>query len=241
MSPRRFVALSFLAFPIAIQAPFVRLARVFRYPDILRAPPAEILTAFHDGGGALIATWYLFAFTILVFLAGALVLAHAQTGKPSIPLRAATVFAALSALVQMTGLLRWVFVVPVLAKQFFEAQTAEARGVVATVFAVQHQAFGVLLGEHLGQIFLSLWTISVAVGLGWLPKVLRGLGLIAGMTMLLGVSDGFATVLPVGNALTKTLPIIAFVVWSIWLLLLGLLLLRRPGASEIAAASTAVA
>jgi Domain of unknown function (DUF4386) len=132
----------------------------------------------------------------------------------------------------MTGLLRWVFVVPLLARQFVEAQTAEARALVTTLFTVQHQAFGVLLGEHLGQLFLSLWTVGVAIGLASLPKALRALGVAAGITMLAGVTDGFATVLPVGGALTKSLPMVAFVLWSIWLLCLGLILIiPRAGAT----------
>jgi hypothetical protein len=233
MNPRRFVALCFLVFPLAIQVPFARLAAVFRYPAILRESPAEILAAFHQGGTALIASWYLFAITILIFLAGALALAHVQEEKPSIALRAAGVLAAVSALVQMTGLLRWVFVVPLLARQFMEAQTDEARALVTTLFTVQHQAFGVVLGEHLGQLFLSLWTLAVAFGLASAPKVLRALGIAAGLTMLAGISDGFATVLPVGNAVTKALPMLGFVLWSIWLLYLGVTLMirREPDAA----------
>src|SRR4051794_22365273 len=144
ITSRRLAGLSFIVFPLAIQVPFLRLARTFRYPDILREPPGDILTAFQQGGSALIANWYLFAATIPLFLVGALLL----------PLPIARVFAAISAAVQMTGLLRWVFVVPVLAEQYAEAATEQARSSIATIFMVQHQALGVVLGEHLGQFFL---------------------------------------------------------------------------------------
>jgi uncharacterized protein DUF4386 len=230
MTPRRLVGLTFIVFVLAIQVPFVRLARVFRYPDILRQPPEEILSAFQQGGGALIGTWYLFAIVIVLFLAAALALPHVQREAPLIPLRVATGFAALSALVQMAGLLRWVFVVPGLAKQFAEARSAEAKSMVMMVFSVQHQAFGVMLGEHLGQLLLALWTIGVAVGLDSLPRAIRVLGIASGALMLAGLSDGFSTVLPLESALLKPMPMIAFTVWSIWLLALGASLLRQVGA-----------
>src|SRR4051795_2125835 len=105
ITSRRLAGLSFIVFPLAIQIPFLRLARTFRYPDILREPPGEILAAFHQGGSALIANWYLFAATIPLFLIGALALPHSEGEPRSAALQVATVFAAISGVVQMTGLL----------------------------------------------------------------------------------------------------------------------------------------
>lgn len=220
ITSRRLAGLSFIVFPLAIQIPFLRLARTFRYPDILREPPGDVLTAFQQGGSALIANWYLFAATIPLFLIGALLL----------PLRIARVFAAISAVVQMTGLLRWVFVVPVLGNEYAQATTEEARSAITTIFMVQHQALGVVLGEHLGQLFLALWTVAAAVGLASLPRALRVVGVAAGLTMLAGIADGFATVLPIQSAVMKALPMIAFTAWSLWLLALGVSLVGRQSA-----------
>lgn len=39
-----------IALPIAFNAAFAALARMFDYPDILRRPTEEVLARFRDGG-----------------------------------------------------------------------------------------------------------------------------------------------------------------------------------------------
>jgi hypothetical protein len=59
---------------------------------------------------------------------------------------------------QMVGLLRWTFVVPVLAEQYATGGPVNQK-IAASLFQVLHQYGGVLLGEHLGQLFTIIWVL----------------------------------------------------------------------------------
>jgi hypothetical protein len=140
-------------------------------------------------------------------------------------LQAATPLGVASAVLQMLGLLRWVVLVPLLAKAYADPSATPAhRQAIALVFEAQHQLFGVLMGEFAGQLLLALWTAGVALSVEarWQQ---RPLGLAAAALFLLGSADSLRMVLPVPDAFGP-LPTIAFAVWSLWCALLGWIVLR---------------
>ena len=139
----------------------------------------------------------------------------------------AVVAAAISGAVQLVGLLRWTLVVPVIAAH------AAAHGdtpAVALVFEVQHQLFGVLLGEHVGQLMLAAWT-WVVVGAPDLPRALWWAGRLSAVLVVVGLVDGWATVRPLGVDV-GTLPVIGFGAWALVMLGLGVVLIRRGLVAE---------
>lgn len=235
---RAFTGALLLVFPFLIQIPYGILTANFEYPNILRQPADVILRRYAEGGLALTSIWYLFAISILPLLAGITLLpAVASTARPQW-LKAATPLGVASAVLQMLGLLRWVVLVPLLAKAYMEpSATSAQREAIEVAFLVQHQLFGVLMGEHLGQMLLALWTAGVVLSLAAgtrLQQVQRWMGLCASVLFLIGSAESLASVFPALSALA-VVPAIAFLLWSVWCGLLGWLVLRNGTGPEIAA------
>jgi hypothetical protein len=210
-----------MAFVVAANAAFVGLIVQFDYDDVLRRPPAEVLSAFQAGGDVLIATWALFMLAALAFAPLALGVSkwlHARFGEPA---AIATSLGVASAVLQAVGLSRWVFAIPVLA-QAHAADPADADHVFM-LYAVLNQFAGVAIGEHLGQMLLIGWTSGVALTL-WRSRepmfqVLATPAALIGPAWLIGQTELYATVLP-------ALPVIeaapfAFMAWEVWILVLG--------------------
>ncbi|HET9915259.1 MAG TPA: DUF4386 family protein [Anaerolineales bacterium] len=82
-----------------------------------------MLTRFHAGGNALIYTWLAFAWIGLPMLLGVIMLKRILEGENSQFLETATTLGVIGFVVQLMGLLRWVFVVPVLACLFTDPTT----------------------------------------------------------------------------------------------------------------------
>jgi hypothetical protein len=139
-----------------------------------------------------------------------------------------TTIGVIGLVVQMLGLLRWVFVVPVLAANFAGGNeiTKEASKVA---FQVVHQYGGVVLGEHLGQLFTIIWTMGICYAIiksEVLPTGAAWLGCITSAIYLLAQTELFETVIP-------SFPVIAWAglvgstLWLLWLVCVGGYLIRK--------------
>jgi Domain of unknown function (DUF4386) len=213
--------------PLWFNATFALLGRRFDYPDILRRPTSEILQRFRAGGSSLIILWWAFMLSGLLLVVGAVLLGQALGFEGIVPL--ATIFGVLAGLVQMLGLLRWVYLVPVFARTYADPSlTPDKREVQAAVFRALHQYLGVGVGEHLGYLFTGIWSILIGVGviqatalptwLGW-PAVLIGAGLVAGSAEFLGPNE------ETGWGLAGAAIPILYIAWSVWLLAMGVALI----------------
>ena len=229
---------------ILVNIPYSLLITTFDYPDILRAPTADILTQFAAGGPELIWTWLAFAWVGLPILLGILLLPHALADdSPSTPGRLsgnlAWFFGVTGVLAQIIGLLRWPFVVPVLAHSYTAPQaTEQTREAVATVFQALHQYGGVVLGEHIGQTFTILWMILLSFSLlrqGKLPRWISWAGFAVAGIYSLAQAELLATVMP-GFPVWDSAGMVGSLSWLGWLIALGIALLRqtRSRANEYA-------
>jgi hypothetical protein len=206
--------------------PYTILSIIFDYPNILRQETGTILTKFYDGGSTLIWTWWAFAILGLPLIEAYVLIGQKLENKFYF-VRWATTLGIIGLLVQMIGLLRWTFVVPVLANNFMKGNemTKEASKVA---FQVVHQYGGVVLGEHIGQLFTIAWTVMITSAFAQLklfPKWTIWLGYISSVIYLLAQTELFATVL-------TNFPVIDFAgfigstLWLIWLLIVGVKMLR---------------
>jgi hypothetical protein len=174
---RRFVAALLILVPIAFSVCFALLQAWFEYPDILRQPTVDILTKFRAGGESLVAVWYVLTLTALLFIPIA-VLLHRLLAEGEAPalLRVATAFGVVAGLTQALGFLRWPFLVPHLARVYLAPETSEAeRAAAAMVFEAFHRYAGMGVGEHLGYLSTSVWTIGVALIMWRAPQFGRAL------------------------------------------------------------------
>jgi hypothetical protein len=213
--------------PLWFNTTFALLGKQFDYPDILRRPTAEILERFRAGGSTLILLWWTFMLSGLLLIAGAVLLGQVLGFGGIVPL--AVTVGVLAGLVQMLGLLRWVYVVPSLARAYADPTLQpEQREVHAAVFRALHQYLGVGVGEHLGYLFTGVWSVLIGVGiiqgtalptwLGW-PGIVIGAGLATGSAEFLGPNEER------GWALADAGIPILYVAWSVWLLAIGIALI----------------
>lgn len=216
------------------------LSSTFEWPDILREPPEVVLPAFVAGGTSLVWTWFAVAWTYAILLVPILLLPAALGRRDDPVLRAATFVGASSVLLSLIGFLRWVFVVPALADSY-AAGDPTTKAAVAAAWTAQHQFGGALLGEHLGQLLVIGWSITVSVVIlrsGVLARWVGWAGLVASVLYLSGQGDILATAVPsfpvwdLGGLLGSTL-------WGLWVLALGVAVLRarirRPTTAAVPA------
>jgi hypothetical protein len=224
VTTRTFSGVLAIVLPLAFNATFFALGSAFEYPDILRQPTADILEKFSGGGPGLVRLWYLFATTALLAIPLAVLLGNLFAPMQPALARASTVAGVLSGLVQTLGLLRWVFLVPGLAAVAADAAADPAtRSAAIVVFEAAHRYLGVGVGEHLGYLFTGAWTlllsaITVREGLGrpWLGA----LGTVAALGIMIGMLE------PAGWEPAGLVVALSYILWSLWLIAFGVLLLR---------------
>lgn len=218
-----------IAAPIWFNVWFAVLASRFDYPDILRRPADEILARFRAGGSSLILVWWAFMASGGLLIAAAVLLSRVLGPRAATVSAIALVVGVLAGLVQVLGLLRWVYLVPVLARMNDDPDASEAtRTAVGVTFRAFHQYLGVGVGEHLGYLLTGAWTglvgiailrgDAVASWLGWLALPI-GAGLVVASSEFLGPNEEHGWELA-----GKAVPVL-YVLWSIWLLALGVALL----------------
>ncbi len=233
MKSNKLIGAAFITFPIAINFPFAMLASRFDYPDILRAPAGQVLERFHAGGTSLVLIWYAFAITMIPVLAAMLALPLLPGSGNRLRLGVATTFGAIATVFQILGLIRWTFVVPVLANIYTDPNSTEAmRTSAAVTFAAFHQYAGVAIGEHLGQLFTAIWMGMLGFEMLRAPLFrawLGWLGLVGAILWIIGLAEGFATVLPFHPGILAAVAPVAFLVMGIWMICLGVVLWRETG------------
>jgi uncharacterized protein DUF4386 len=203
------------------------LSSTFNWPDILREPPEVVLPAFVAGGTSLVWTWFAVAWTYAILLVPILLLPAALGRRDDPVLRAATFVGAASVLLSLIGFLRWVFVVPALAGSY-AAGDPTTQAAVAAAWMAQHQFGGALVGEHLGQLLAIGWSITVSMLIlrsRTLPRWVGWAGLVASVLYLFNQGDILATAVP-GFPVFDLAGFIGSSLWAIWLIALGLAVLR---------------
>ena len=114
MNVERAAGVVLIVAPLWFNATFALLGKRFDYPNILRRPTDEILDRFRAGGSSLILLWWMFMLSGLLLIPGVVLLGQALGFTGIVPL--AVTVGVLAGLVQMLGLLRWVYLVPSLAR-----------------------------------------------------------------------------------------------------------------------------
>jgi len=209
--------------------PYSLLIANFQYPDILRQSAGEILSRFHEGGPGLILTWWAFGFVGIPLIYSVIVL-HSLLEREDTPyLLAGTVCGVISLFAQLVGLLRWTFVVPILANAFVDPASSQATKDAAIItFQAVHHYGGVIIGEHIGQLFTIIWMFAVGAAMlksSWFRPWLGWFGILSGIIYLLAQLDLFATVIP-GLPVISIAGLVGSLLWLLWLILIGIRMLR---------------
>ena len=140
---------------------------------------------------------------------------------------------ATSVVLSLVGFLRWVFVVPPLARSYV-AGDATTQAAVEAAWTAQHQFGGALLGEHLGQV-LHRWSVTLCVVMLRTRVLPRWLG---------WRRPGGERAVPAqpGRHIRHRVPgfpvwdlagLLGSTGWGLWVAALGVTLLRRPAAATV--------
>ena len=211
--------------PIAFNTTFFLLQRSFSYPDILRQPTEIILRRFQEGGAPLRRLWY--AFTLSAVLFTPVPVLVQQVFGPDTPwfLVVGTVIGVLAGVVQFLGLIRWPFLVPSLAEIFTDPKSTQAtRDSAAVTFQAFHRYAGVAIGEHLGFLFTSTWTVLLCAAIiktAFVHPLFGWLGILPAIGVMAGVFE------ETGFRAAGVVNAISYILWSVWLIAFGAALLLR--------------
>lgn len=206
---------------IIVNAAFTLLGMAFDYPDILQRPAAEVLARFAANPVVIGAGFTLLAAGAAMMGPIAVRISHqVPSGRIG---RVAAVVGVTAAIVQVVGLLRWPLIVPFLATAMDGASSAEQTDIAAQ-FTTLNTVLGQTIGETLGYLFTAAWTVLVIIALrrsGAIGRLLAILGFASAALILTG------DLIPFGVPGADAANFIGYVLWSVWLVLLGVVFLRR--------------
>ena len=211
--------------PLAFNAAFLLLAARFDYPDILRRPTVEVLARFRQGGSSLILLWWALALSAVLFAPLVVLVAGAIDGADGTLRVLGLTVGVLAAIVQFLGLMRWPFLVPYLARVATDADADRARIAAAdVVFQSFNRYAGVAVGEHLGYLFTGLWTTIVGISIletSVAPSWFGLGGVVIGPILMLCSLEFVGPFEPKGWKLAGQVTPIAYIAWSVWLVVIG--------------------
>jgi len=234
MTRTRTAVLLILAAVLANVA-FTALGSIFNYPDVLDEPAGEVLASFREHEGA-VSAW----FTVLALSAALLAPVAVGVGRLSSAraMRIAVRVGIAAAVVQVVGLLRWPLLVPGYASDAASANAATAAG-ARDAFGTAGDILGSAIGETLGYLLTAVWTALVIAALGrhFAGRWFALLGGVSAALVFVGVFS------PLDLPAIDTANFFGYVLWSLWLIAFGVVLLvreRRAATPEPAAGRAVV-
>ena len=234
MNPKLTAGLLILA-AIVANVGFTALGSIFNYPDVLDEPAGDVLAAFREHQGA-VSAW----FSLLALSAALLAPIAIGVGRlsPARAMRVAVRVGIAAAAVQVIGLLRWPILVPGYASDAASGDGAVAAG-ARDAFSTAGDILGTAIGETLGYLLTATWTVLVIVALGrrFAGRWFQVLGVASAALVLAGVLS------PLELPVVDTANFFGYVLWSLWLIAFGVVILlreRRVAAAPSAPGRTAV-
>jgi hypothetical protein len=206
---------------------FSWLAANFGYPEVLDGAAETVLPALRAMGRTGRAVWTVYALLPLLLIPAAAGAAAAWQHAAPRAARIATLSARTAAVSMLLGLARWPTVHWSLASAWPTA-SVESREGMAALFGTLNLLLGNVIGEFVGEVALSTFFLATAAAMH-ASDAHRGLSRVGYAVGGLGVVAAFrnvsAVVQPFSDANSVVLPL--------WLLALGVLLVRTPVAATV--------
>src|SRR5262249_17488903 len=157
--------------------------------------------------------WYVLTLTAVAFVPLAVLVHHVLAERDApLGLWLATTFGVIAGVAQTLGFLRWPFLVPHLAQAYLDPAASEAqRAAAAMVFDAFHRYAGMAVGEPLGYLCTSLWTVLVSVAIlrgGRAPGWLGASGIVLGAGIAAGLLE------PAGLEFAGAVNALSYLVWA---------------------------
>jgi hypothetical protein len=198
---------------------FTALGSIFNYPDVLDEPAGAVLASFREHQSA-VSAW----FSVLALSAALLAPIAIGVGRlsPARAMRIAVRVGVAAAVVQVVGLLRWPILVPGYASDAASGSPGVADA-ARDSFTTASAILGTAIGETLGYLLTAAWTalVLVALGRGFAGRWFTALGAASAGLVLVGVLS------PLDLPVVDTANFLGYVLWSIWLIAFGVVIIVR--------------
>jgi hypothetical protein len=205
--------------------PLVILSAAINWPASLSEPASVNLPLLLEKAAAVQTGYFIYLLYSILFFVVILLTAKIVSENREFNgwLKAAAGFAVISTLARCIGIVRWLSVMPVLAKQYVGG-SAESQVAISVVYDAIN-AYGGTIGEALGVgIFAGLSLISLSIAMfenRGNPKWLAVFGVFAGLAVMIQSVELF------GVDLGAFISVLVSVL-HIWLFAIGIRLLSKP-------------
>lgn len=221
-----------LVMMITVTAPVIILGANFNFPDILRQPAANAFTLFRENQTIIVFGYYIFLLSSLLFIPLTIILQKAlyQT-KNKTALHLFFGFGLATAIFQCIGFVRWIFVMPFLTESYFN--NPESQKTITIIYEMLNRYAGMSIGEHLGFLVINCWTICLGLILIKHPNFNKWLGIIGiviGIILIVSILEHFGGLT---SSIFAELNMIANTLWTIWLIVIGVFILRMKNKVKI--------
>ena len=214
-----------IAGALAFMGVFSFLAARFNYPEVLDGTAAQVLPKLLATGTAGRTVWAIYGFLPLIWIPAGVGAFHALRSVREGSMRIAMLFAVMSAVSMMLGLLRWPSIHWTLAQAYATGSAADRTSIDAT-FAGLNSFLGNYIGEFLGELSFSVFfLLSGFAMLARGARFPRWIGFFGVFTATAGLIGMFRNVISVVD------PIAALnnYLLPLWMIIFGVALLRHRG------------
>lgn len=163
MTARRWTAGLMIAEAVTVAVPAIILGAAIGFPGILSEPAAVALKTYAAAQSTTTLGYTIFLLSSFILLPLA-ILASRTLGNGGTLGRIAEGLGIAAAITQLLGFARWIFLVPLLSKQYFDPQNSQpTKDTIAVVYDSFNFWASKAVGEHLGFVFLGTWMVLVCV------------------------------------------------------------------------------
>jgi hypothetical protein len=229
-STRLLTAVLLILAAVLANTGFLILGSIFDYPQILGKPATEIFDKFIANQVAIGASFGLLALAVGLLAPIAILVGRLSDSRW---MRYAVVVGVVAAIVQVTGLLRWPLLVPGMADRFASGGAAATQAV--SDLETANRILGNLIGEATGYVLTAAWTLLVVAAIGrsiggrWFSL----LGAVAAVMIAVGV------LAPLKVPGTSLVNFLGYVLWSVWLIVFAVILVRSRATAPVTNAAAA--
>ena len=208
---------------LAFMGVFAYLAARFNYPQVLDGSAAEVLPSLLATGTTGRAVWAIYGFLPLIWIPAGVGAFHALRDVREGSMRSAMLFAVLSAISMMLGLLRWPSIHWTLA-QAYAGGTEADRAAIGAIFAGLNSFLGNYVGEFLGELSFSVFFLLSGLAMlakgSAFPRWVGYLGIFTAAAGLIGMFRNVTSVVaPIAAVNNYLLPL--------WMIIFGVALVRH--------------
>lgn len=203
---------------------FSWLARAFGYPEVLDGNAETVLPQLLALGTTGRAVWTLYALLPLLLIPASLDASARWRDVAPNAARWSVVLGMVAALTMLTGLIRWPTIHWIMAERWAAAAPA-ARESMTALFVSLNRWLGNVIGEFIGELALSGFFMATARSMQ-LEGGRRWLSMSGYLVGTLGVVGALRNVMP----LTQGASAVNNMVLPVWLIVLGVVMLRRRAA-----------